>query len=78
MEEKLILACVELDTAYGKIKKVARGFLIPIEDEEMIKLYLKRAFIKLENDVLKEFETMKKFNKQEHILQKISECEVEE
>lgn len=64
MEEKTILAGVEVDTAYGKIKKVAQGFLIPIEDEETIKLYLKRAFIKLENDVLKDFETLKKFNKQ--------------
>ena len=64
MEEKIILAGVEIDTAYGKIKKVAQGFLISTEDEEMIKLYLKRAFIKLENDVLKDFETLKKFNKQ--------------
>lgn len=64
MEEKTILAGVEIDTAYGKIKKVAEGFLIPTEDEETIKLYLKRAFIKLENDVLKDFETLKKFNKQ--------------
>ena len=64
MEEKTILAGVEIDTAYGKIKKVAQGFLIPTEDEETIKLHLKRAFIKLENDVLKDFETLKKFNKQ--------------
>lgn len=62
MEEKRILAGVKIETAYGQIEKVAEGFLIPTEDEEMIKLYLKRAFIKLEDDVLKEFETLKKFN----------------
>ena len=62
MEEKRILAGVKIETTYGQIEKVAEGFLIPTEDEKMIKLYLKRAFIKLEDDVLKEFETLKKFN----------------